>query len=246
MKLAIGLFALAASLPAGAMTLTTSPQQIFPSGRIQSIKIHEVPGFCGKVYIGNSAMGNVATINGGNYSGVIRMYPNCTGGLSDKYEFEDRSGTDGIDATQFYIEGSEAGDIVLVEAYATGNASSGTLTIAHNSFVQNLGWVVGELAPGQAAALQFSVIPGFEGKIHVGDATYLEAFGLPPNFQPLGYPWSDEYIVLYPNNGTVTGTITDRWDVYTPDGQNHFLENQYTTYAEVPGEGVLATVWERS
>lgn len=186
-------------------------------GKVNRITIRMIPGACYKVYIGNSTM-NIAT-----GIGVYKaMYPNCTGGLSDEWTLsDDVTGTDSIDPSTIYIASDNYTEI-LWESTSTGNVSSSSLKTLGNP---------GALASGTSVGygsyyVEAHIWPGFVGKQGVYLSTNYNA------------PLKD----MYPNNGVVTGNITDSWS-HKARSINSIASNFYVN-AYVNGEYSLVTVWK--
>jgi hypothetical protein len=215
----------------GVLAATNSPVQMSAANysssidttMVQRIAIRVVPGYCGKIYIGTSGM-NISTL-----TNVIKiLYPNCNGGLSDEYVLQDVTGNDGINSTTFYVAGQNTGDNYLIEFNQTGLTGAKNLVPVQVGILTN--WNSNDTwlkAAGNSnvAVLQFNIIPGGTGKFWV-----------------MG-PYGNEK-VLYPNNGTVTGNITDKYELYgfTQNGLV-ITSNGYLIEEGVSGESLVVGVW---
>jgi hypothetical protein len=225
-----------ALLQGGPFAVTTTPTQFSTTiGQVQRIVFRAIPGYCGKLYVGNSSM-NVSTL-----AGVFKViYPNCDGGLSDEYSVEDRSYVDGIDGTQFYLAGENSGDVLAWEAYQTGTLGATNLSpTLYGPFSNTTDYATALGAYGSlAAVIQVSVVPGQTGKIHVG-TIFMEA-----NAQP-DATLTGIIKILYPNNGSMN--VSDSWTFYVPDGSNqNYIEHGTTIWPEVSSEFPTVVVWARS
>lgn len=191
---------------------------------VQRLVIRTVPGLCEKIYIGTSPI-NVASL-----AGVVKiMFPNCSGGLSDEYVIEDRTGNDGIDTTNFYIA-SSASSAVLIEYNQTGSLGARNLVPILNGPIAETDWVANQFslsAANGAAIVQLCIIPGQSGKFYIG-TSYL----------PFIY-WLK---VLFPNNGVVTGTITDKFVEYAHNGNG--LSSVIPIKRDVVLESLVVDVWQ--
>jgi len=187
----------------GAISLTASPVQFtslgFYSGytagtKVQRIAFRVIPGFCGKLYVGNSIM---TTASFSTYAGVFKViYPNCSGGLSDEYKIEDLAGTNGIDAAQFYVMGQSAGDVIAWDTFQTSGGPAATLLhpVVGPGPVPNTTAFPVHVGTVAAAIMQFNVVPGMTGKIRVFGASGFTVH------QP-DQTYTGIKKVLWPNNG---------------------------------------------
>lgn len=222
----------------GNFTMSTTPAQFSTTlGHVQSITFRSVPGYCGKIYIGSSAM-NTSTL-----AGVFKViYPNCSGGIGDEYKLVDYTATDGIDSGMFYIAGGISGELLTWEAYQTGITASTQMTVYCSGPVT----VYGNYSPSapvcatashapmtNVTGIQVAVVPGMSGKIYVGGAS----------MNPSGLVNMKK--VLWPNS---SGTpATDFWAFFDPLGGNNVWLPSYTTAADGAswGEYPLVTAWQR-
>lgn len=200
--------------------LSQTPQNPFTHiGKVNSFKVRVIPGYCSKVYVGFSNM-NITTLQG-----VIKvLYPNCNGGLSDEWKIEDvaHTGTDVFDPSIIYLAADQYGTAVTWEANTVGVAAS--------QYLKPFGLqgpIDDQIVYGvNASAVEAHVIPGMAGKINISiQSTCCGPFS-----------------ILYPNNGVVTGNITDQW-TYGAILKNG-LKTKLVNVAEIPGEYALITQWQ--
>ena len=208
----------------GTLTTSTTPTQFSSTlGYVQRITIHMVPGACEKVYIGGSAM-STSTL----YNTFKIMYPNCSGGLSDSWTLQDNSGANGINASAIYFAGGLGGYPVTWETVTSSSTPSKFLTLTQSGpcTVGTPLFCAVQTSEGGTAVdvIQIAVVPGMSGKIDL----YSSAL--------FGY--------LYPNNGTVTGNITDKWELYAVNTNGISAVTIYPS-AEVSGEYAVIGVWQR-
>ena len=216
----------ASDTPSGFVLLFTSPQQFSTTlGYVQKITFRNVPGQCGKIYIGRSNM-NVATL-----AGVIKvLYPNCGGGIGDEYSIEDKTGADGINANDFYIQGGTYGETVLWDAYRTGVTTAQKLVPVRTGPLPNGAYweqfmPISGSNPPMAAVVEAYVVPGHVGKISIGNT-----LSTAPRK------------VLWPNTGQ---NISDGYRQTAFNGLNDMRADLFQSLAAVPGEFPLVTVWRR-
>lgn len=220
---------LASDTPSGELTLVGAPQQFSTTlGHVQKLTFRNVPGQCGKIYIGRSNM-NTATL-----AGVIKiLYPNCSGGIGDEYTIEDRTGADGINANEFYVAAGLSGETLLWDAYRTGVSAATKLVPYRVGPLLNANGLerfVPVLNPPVVAAIvEAYVVPGQSGKVNI----LLPAV--------LGYTGTLRK-TLWPNTGQ---NISDGYRQLSPLGTNDFRADQFASSAWVPGEFPLVTVWRR-
>lgn len=251
--LLLATFVLSFAVPASAthqqqgdhFILSTTPTQFSTTlGMVQSITFYNVPGYCGKVYIGNS------TLNVSTGVGIIKViYPNCSGDTPDHYTLEDRTATDGIDSSTFYIAGGTASEQITWEAYKTNITASSVLRIYNYSSTPCIGLVDPDIynhyspsaplcatasnAPQtNVAVIQVAVLPGYSGKVLVGHTSM--------NPSTLSHARR----VMYPNT---SGTITEFYASYSPDGSNSLYLPAYTHSSTGAGwgESPIVTAWQR-
>lgn len=228
--LAVALTAWAQDTQQGGSFITTAVPTQFTQyiGQVQRVTFRMVPGYCGKIYIGVASM-NVSTL-----VGVIKvMYPNCYGGLSDEYTIQDVTGGDGINAGQFYIAAENPGDVVMWEVYASASTPTQFLQLVQIPGPSTLvsGPLVGDAGDptdSGRSVLQVNVVPGMSGKIDIAIVT--------------GSP-AVSYVLknLYPNNGVVTGNITDKWELYAVNPNS--ITAPFFVQPEVEGEFALVAMW---
>lgn len=201
--------------------VTQTPTKFFANvGKVNSFTIRVVPGVCSKVYIGFSNM-NRTTLEG-----VIKvLYPNCTGGLSDEWRWIDvaRTGQDVLDTSLIYLAADSTGYTeILWESNSTGVVASQLLKPFGTQGPMPNGAVFG---PG-ASFVEAHIVPGMVGKVTVT----LNAGTNAPLKQ------------CYPNNGTVTGNITDGWE-HASFAKNS-ISSSFYNLAGVVGEYMLVTQWQ--
>ena len=219
------------SFQGGTLTTSTTPTQFSSTlGDVQKIVIHMVPGAGEKVYIGSSTM-NTSTL-----AGVFKvLYPNSSGGLSDSWTLQDNSGANGVNTSAIYIAGQLGGYPITWETLTSSTTPTKFLTLVQS------GPCAGNLASPSSGCwitpsgsgydvLQVAVVPGMSGKIDLA----LAESGSP------GYAIFD---YLYPNNGTVTGTITEKWETYAV--ATNGLTGVWIPAPEISGEYPVVGVWQR-
>jgi hypothetical protein len=226
LTLSIGV-SVASDTPSGSVYVTGAVQQFSTTlGRVQKITFRNVPGQCGKIYIGRSNM-NTTTLEG-----VIKvLYPNCSGGIGDEYSIEDKSGVDGIQANDFYFKGDVYGEALLWDAYRTGNQNSALLLqpVRTGPLLNGATWEpfmpISGSNPPMAAIVEAYVVPGHVGKIMIGNL-----YSAAPRK------------VLWPNTGQ---NISDGYRQTAFNGLNDFRADLFQLSVLVAGEFPLVTVWRR-
>jgi hypothetical protein len=237
---------------AGSVSLTASPAPFSTTlGKVQRLAIRVIPGYCGKVWIGSSAMTSGSTATN---AGVIRvLWPSCSGGLSDEWTIQDQTGANSVDTSTIYLmtDSNDAGEQVLWESEQTNCSSSGCPVSALRLIPVILGPVYNASATQAAAittitgpyqntgayALQFATVPGLSGKNHVGLYAMSEYSQPDPLYQATAK-------VLFPLTPSLMNQ-TDHWDMYTglPSGQANDL-GSVAVFNEVNSEFLLVTAWQ--
>lgn len=204
--------------------LNTTDVNLSSNGHAQSINtkwvsriaVRVIPGYCGKVYI---SLGS-STPDVTNLSNVAKiLYPNCNGGLSDEWTITDLKHDDSIDTSLIHVAGQIPGEYVAVEYYQTGATHASVLTPVTYGKLTNWSNDYSNIVPNAQAIRQFNAIPGMSGKF-----------------------WINNNKVVYPNNGTVTGTITDKYEIYGRGG-NDLPSMTYNIARQVTGETILVSFW---
>ncbi len=228
----------AANQQSGVITVSSTPTQFSTTlGQVQRLTFRVIPGYCGKIYVGNSSM-NTSTL-----AGVFKvLYPNCYGGLSDEYVLEDRTATDGINAAIFYIAGDISGEKILWEGNQTGvTAATNLVPFLVGPFKNQTGmWAAYAAQFGTssqfAALVQVNVVPGQSGKVEMGNVGIAGSAQPDSSLQGLRK-------MLYPNDGSMN--ITDSYEDYSPDGSNALLLTRYAVWSTVSTEFPTVAVWQR-
>lgn len=236
--LAVASFSFAGTTQGGVFTVSTTPAQFSTTlGNVQKITLTVIPGFSGKIFIGGSSL------NTSTYVNCFKvLFPNSSGGHSEEFTLEDKSGTDGINTSIIYIAGGVGGETILWRSYATGVSSSLHLTpFMSGPFTLTAGAASSlSVADNLSAIVHVAVIPGMVGKVRVGSSAATARTQPDPTY------WG-EYKILYPNTGNVAqhNAHSETFEDYTPDGQNGFVLWRYAISADVSGEYPLVTVWKR-
>ena len=207
----------------GAVTLSTTPVALStgsgnPSNKVNSVEIRAVPGYACKAFIG------VAGMNTTTLAGVLAViYPNSSGGWSDRYKIQDPRAGDGIDLSTLYVAGQcgwEATQIT-VGWYQTGTALASLVPYLYHGSGSSI---------QLANLIQFRVLPGFVGK-----ETIKSTFG------------SWVLAVLYPNTGNTSQNNANSEDFEMKDPTGPYLRPvNFTVTPDVVGEFLLVNAWRDS
>lgn len=246
---AILIQSLSAAVYNGTATVTSTPQSLESisglSGQVQRFRISVIPGFSGKIYIGNSSSMNTTT-----YANTMRvLYPNSAGGWSDQFSAMDPQKRDGIPLNQIFITGDITGERFIWEVEQTGTASLRTLIpfyagpLAPSNPNTAACWHLAYPSNRMMAGYQVSVVPGMTGKVRIGkqiDSYYQ------PDSQLRGVGR-----ILWPNTGaagpdSANTESLDVWSSELPRTGNPIYGNNLCVYPEVYGEFPLVAVWQRT
>jgi hypothetical protein len=160
---------------AGSVVLSSTPTVLSSTlGYVRDIRFSVVPGYCNKVYVGNSSL-NTSTLAG---VGKVLYPTSCSGGWSEEYspiphnEFLSRS----IDANTIYLAGTSS-DVVTWWALGT-SVVQGTNYVANAAYAANTYPVTLSTTPtalGSASSttygsIRLSVVPGTSGKVYIGSS----------------------------------------------------------------------------
>lgn len=111
--------ACAATLGQQTVTLGGNATALSCSGQryVNKLTIRVIPGFVGKVFVGNAAM------DPNSYVGTLAiLFPNL-GAHSEEYVVHDPSGDDGIDLCGIYLAGEVPGENAIAEYVHDGGAA---------------------------------------------------------------------------------------------------------------------------
>lgn len=215
------------------------------SGQVKRFRIQVIPGYSGKIFVGNSASMSTAT-----YANVMRvLYPNSAGGWSEKYEVSDPSSRDGIPLSQIHVTGAIPGERFLWEVEQVGG-------VAVNPLEPFYAGPLAPSAPGAAACwhsmypsnrmmsgYEVSVVPGMSGKIRVG--RQLDSYSQPDALlRGVGR-------ILWPNTGAANNDSnhSESLSVFTSarfSSSNPIYGHSLCVYPEVYGEFPLVVSWQRT
>lgn len=156
------------------------------------------------------------------------LYPNCSGGIAEEFLISNGA-LRNIESQNFYLAADSTVD-ALVEV-RTESRFSNWSGAGYRALASGPIGSASPVAVSTAGLIQFSVVPGYSGKIRLGNATFGGAS------QP-DSTYSGVLGVLFPNSGN-TGQSNARSESRTVTG----TASQFYIWPEVSGEKVLATVW---
>jgi hypothetical protein len=220
-------------LEAGSVTLSSTPARLtsnFPLAH--DIHIRVIPGYCGKVYVGNASM-NTTTL-----AGVAKvLWPNCGGGHSEEVTlYANEVGSH--DVTDLYVAGQYAGDKILWQAKVCESCLTGAANWPASADVNHsVSAITLSSTPQRISgtsldfvhAFRISTVPGNTGKIFIGLPTM--------NTSTL----AGVAAVLYPNS-------VGRWSeefLWNGGSGNIINLNGLAIAGQVSGETALLTVTDR-
>lgn len=234
-SVALALMVLASSTQAGTVgggtpTLGATPSAVFvvngPSQVVQSISIQVVPGYACKVYVG------VAGFNKTSLVGVFAvLYPNATGGHSERFTIADPRGIDSIDVSTIHAATDCAGEKLAWQFHQANNQQATRLVPFVHSLVTSPTAGFGVTMWGGSTTFAYlvttRVLPGFVGKV-----------GLAPSC--CSSPWA----ILYPNSGNPNQSSATSEQVRIEDKNGGLRPDLMYVVPDVAGEGVLVTAWK--
>lgn len=211
------------------VALASWPTAITGIGKGASVAIRNVPGQCGKIYVGIAGM-NTMTL-----TGVIKvLYPNCGGGIGDSYSVSFGE-PNAINAEQFYVAGTP-GEHALVEVRKSGwpeaatvgyqPERTGPMPIASGPTPPTVG-----TANAFGTKVQVSVVPGQVGKVRVGGQSFCATAQTDPSLTGVSK-------ILWPNTGNVGQSNARSESIETTRDPV-----KYCVWPEVLGETPLVTTW---
>lgn len=209
------------------VALSSTPTQVTSSlGKLSRVTFRNVPGQCGKIYIGTSAM-NIST-----YAGVMKiLYPNCSGGIGDEYVV-DSALANNLDANQFYVAGSSGEDVIVETRKSAWSIPSTSLVPDRTGPLITTTTPLATSTTHAGRKIQVSVIPGQSGKVRVGNAAFGAASQPDASFAGL-------HKSLWPNTGasSESNARSESIELFA-NPANVFV------WCEVSGESPLVTVWK--
>jgi hypothetical protein len=224
--LVLGLSATAGAATLGQQTITLSatPAALTCSGQryVNKLTIRVIPGFAGKVFVGNSGMDPVVYTNT-----LSILFPNL-GAHSEEYVVQDPSGDDGIDLCSIYLAGEIPGENAVSE-YVSNN--DGTVAPAY--------LLVPTLAQVQPATDVSTSWNGF---------TLIRAQAIPGYTQQvlLGQDSSGQ-IILAPNVGDITqhSAWSEKWERSDPLGANGLNVGIFVGSFHMGDGALLMSGWQK-
>lgn len=207
--------------------LSSTPAQVTSTlGKLSRMTFRNVPGQCGKIYIGTSTM-NITT-----YAGVMKvLYPNCGGGIGDEYVV-DSGLSNNLDANQFYVAGSSGEEVIVETRKSAWSIPSTTLVPDRTGPLTTTTIPLATSSSHAGRKIQISVIPGQSGKVRVGNTAFGNASQPDSSFTGL-------FKSLWPNTGasSESNARSESIELFA-NPANVFV------WSEVSGESPLVTVWK--
>jgi hypothetical protein len=230
------------SVTGDALTLNSSVTQFSTTaGFVQSITFRVIPGYCGKVYVGES------TMNTSTYAATYAvLWPNCGGGLSDEYTIADPTGLNSIDTSKLYLAGQISGEKVLWSTTKTGCTASGCpvatlkLTPVKSGPVLNASSTQGSLldpSGNSAAFITVRTVPGHVGKVRIGGTSLSSGLVTQPDAA-----FGQVHKALYPLSPSLMNKVDS---LVLSDADNDMRPGVLASFAEVNGEFPLVAIFHR-
>lgn len=179
-----------------------------------NLSISTIPGYCSKVYIG--------TMLSGIFAPVKILYPNCSGGWSESFDYPAS-----IALTTLYIKA----DYAVSVYYSAIPQTSGRPLLSLNPTWSVAGQAV-PLNVGVVNSLKVSVIPGQTGKVYVGTATMNRATG------------AGVLAILYPNSVGRWSEEYDLSDDFLSIGRDSIDTSSLYVTGDVATEGVTVAAYQ--
>ncbi len=196
-----------------------------PSNKVHVVEFRAVPGYACKAYIGTAGMDRTTLANV-----LAVIYPNSTGGWSDRYRIEDPRLGDGVDLSTLRVAGDCPGEQITVAWFQTGTVLA-TLTPVQKGLRTPSGIIqVADAGTPTANLIQFRVVPGYVGKVNAHAYLY-------------GQP---KIAVLYPNTGNPAQSSANNEAFEISDRSHSLLPYHFGISTDLAGEGLLVNVWRDS
>lgn len=190
---------------------------------VNKVRIQVIPGQSCKIYVGTN------TLTGSNDAFAV-LFPNPTGGWSEKWELQDPRNGDGIDISKIYVKTDCPGEGFYYQYFQIGSPLASVLTPRRYGLLTNNNSAVPITSLVDAMfVVQVRVVPGMVGKINIARTG-------------TGSPFA----VLFPDTGNTSqnNAGSESWELVSAGiGLGSIRADLITVYADVPGEGALVTAW---